>query len=402
VHNKINLKPYAVPGLLLLMWAGLLWSRAILSLSMIAFFAYALFLHGREGLAEVRKSRWLQGLLLLFAIPLVSGLWSEDRKEWWAVVQVKLPLLFFPFCVAAFRGIPEKGWRLIWWGLTAMLMVSMAWSLAGYIRMDDADYLKARVMKVAMYDDHVRYAWLLVIVYSVLLYGLITGIWRNRMAAILSLAALALFIHLLAAKTGLLGFYVVNLIFALTLAPKKYQWPVLGGLLLLPLLAWLAMPSFRNRMKFVVWDFQNYSRGAYTEGLSDAPRVLSWKAAADLIEEHPIAGVGAGDVIPAVNGWYAAHAPFLKDYERLVPANQVLLYGCYAGLAGALLALLVFLLPFTMRGFRQHALWISFHVVAFLGFLYEIALEMQFGAFIYALFGVMLYANARDFFTLKR
>lgn len=402
MHSKINLKRYAVPGLILLMWGGLLWSRAILSVSMIAFIVYALAMHGREGFSEVRKSRWLQGLVLLFMIPLLSGLWSEDRKEWWAVVQVKLPLLFFPFCVAAFRGIPEKTWRILWWGLTAMVMVSMAWSLAGYMRMDDADYLKARVMKVAMYDDHVRYAWLLVICYSIMLYGLVYGFWRNRIMAVTSLAALAVFIHLLAAKTGLLGFYVVNLVFAFFVLPKKFTWPVVAGLALIPLLAWLTMPSFRNRMKFVVWDFQNYSRGAYTEGLSDAPRVWSWKAAAAVIQEHPVTGVGAGDVIPAVNGWYAAHAPFLKDYERLVPANQVLLYGCYAGLAGALLALLIFLLPFTMKDLRQNALWISFHAVAFLGFLYEIALEMQFGAFLYALFGVMLYANARDFFTLKR
>ena len=241
MHNKINLKRYIVPILILFMFAGLLWSRAILSVSLILFLAYALLVHGREGLEEVRRSWWLKGMVALFLIPLVSGLWSDDTKEWWLVMQVKLPLLLFPFSVGALRGIGYSLFRLLMIGLIGMVVLSMCWSLWGYVGMDDAEYLKAKVMRVAMYDDHVRYAWLVVICYSLMLYDLLVKIPGYQIIKvsryqdikisgyqnfrILLLLFFAVFLHLLAAKTGLLGFYVVNIIFLFTIVRRKYTLP---------------------------------------------------------------------------------------------------------------------------------------------------------------------------------
>ena len=167
----------------------------------------------------------------------------------------------------------------------------------------------------------------------------------------------------------------------------------MGLLVMLPVIAWFTVPSFQQRVKFVRWDFQNYSRGNYVEGLNDAPRILSWRAAVDILGEHPLTGAGAGDARIAMQQWYSMHAPFLKPYEQLLPANQMLIYGVYAGIAGLLVALFVLLMPLWMKPHRKNMLWFSFHLLAVLGFMYEIALEMQFGLAIYLVFSLIFFTE---------
>ena len=376
------------------MWAGLLWSRALLSVSMIMFTSYALITKGKEGVEVVRSSWWLKGILLLFFLPLISGFWSDDLNEWWNVVQVKLPLLFFPFCVPVLRDLDKNIVKKMLWFLIALVAISMTISLADYFAMDTSDYLKAKLFKVAVYDDHVRYSWLLVVVYSWVLFELLTGNIRQKKWAVLVLVLIAIYIHVLAAKTGLIGFYLVNCL-AIASLNSKFKTFFIAALILLPLMAWFIIPSFQNRIRFVWWDFQNYSKGNYVEGLSDAPRITSWKAAVEIIQEHPVLGVGAGDIIPESKKWYAVNAPFLQEYEQLVPSNEVLLYGCYSGIIGGLVVLITILLPFFEQGVKRNMVWISFHIMAGIGFMYDLALETQFGVFIYVFFGLLFYAQYR-------
>jgi hypothetical protein len=49
-----------------------------------------------------------------------------------------------------------------------------------------------------------------------------------------------------------------------------------------------------------------------------------------------------------------------------------------------------------MKPHRKNILWLSFHLLAVLGFMYEIALEMQFGIAIYMIFGLMMYAEVKS------
>jgi hypothetical protein len=341
-----------------------------------------------------KASRWLQGLTLLFMIPLVSGLWSADHRVWLQVMQVKLPLLVLPFCVPAFSHLDLRARKILLWALMILLVLSMGQSVWWMMRDQDRNYLGGAVMRVPMRDDHVRYSWLLVIGYAWLLGYWLWGYVKNRLLVIGLLVILAIFIHVLAAKTGIIGFYLVNGLFVIRYLRRRL-W-VIGLLVMLPLIAWFTVPSFQQRVKFVRWDFQNYSRGNYVEGLNDAPRILSWRAAAEIIRDLPLAGAGAGDARQAVQQWYSVHAPFLKLYEQLLPANQMLIYGVYAGIAGLLAALFVLLMPLWMKPHRNNILWLSFHLLAVLGFMYEIALEMQFGVAIYLVFSLIFLSEDKS------
>ncbi|HLO79333.1 MAG TPA: O-antigen ligase family protein [Chitinophagaceae bacterium] len=385
-----------MPILIILMWAGMLWSRAMLSIGMIGFFLIAIVFHFQEGWRTIRRSIWLQGLLLLFVIPLVTVFWSEDYTQWIRSVQVKMPLLLMPFGIPLFRVMDKRTKQFLLVLLCGFILASSLYSYWFYFStpgMNEA-YLKAKVLPVAMSNDHVRYAWLLVIGYSWLLYEVVIGNMNRtmRIAGYAFLLYLAIFIHVLAAKTGLLGFYLVTLIAIFSMVPPRAKALSILAFAAIPLLAWVLLPSFQNRLKFVVWDFQNYSRGDYVEGLSDGPRVLSYKAGQSILEQHLFAGVGSGDVQKETWNWYDSNAVFLKDYERLLPSNEVLMYGCAGGLTAALACLLVLIIPFFMNGFRGKMLWLSFHLVAFAGFMYEIGLEVQHGVFLFCFFSCFFYS----------
>ncbi|HSF44651.1 MAG TPA: O-antigen ligase family protein, partial [Chitinophagaceae bacterium] len=204
---------------------------------------------------------------------------------------------------------------------------------------------------------------------------------------------IAVFIHVLAAKTGLMGFYIVNAVAILSVVPRKWRVASILLFISIPLMGWFLLPSFQNRVKFVIWDFQNYSRGSYVEGLSDGPRIISYQAGMEVFSKHPVTGVGSGDVLGETWKWYDDHASFLKNYERLLPSNEVLLYACAGGILAALICLVALFYPFFMRTLKGNMIWICFHIVSVIGFMYEIGLEVQHGVFLYSFFSCWFYAK---------
>jgi O-antigen ligase len=366
---------------------------------MVLFIMTALFNGSlKEKWLFLKHSPFLMMMSFLFFIPFVSGLWSQNLQEWFIVMQHKTPLLFLPFCCSVLLSInPEHARKLVYLAVITTI-ISMGKTIVYYIlNVQDISnaYLQAKVLPVDMSNDHVRYAWLLVLVFTGLLHLLMTGnnqVTRTEKKFILFyLLFTVFFLHLLASKTGILGLYLVIGLAVIYHFRTRIAIFITGIAVMTPFLAWLIFPTFKNRLKFVWWDFQHYTRGGYTEGLSDTPRILSLQAGKDLVKENPIWGTGFGDLKRATFDWYAIHAPYLKDYEQLLPSNQGLIYTAGAGLAGLLIFLLATLYPFFMRPFRSNYAWVSFHALAVFGFVYEIGLETQYGIFVYALLGCWLF-----------
>jgi O-antigen ligase len=390
---------FGIPFSIALMWTGVFWSRALLSIGMGLMIVLSLmFVNIKDNWKNIRKSTYLSGMLILFFIPLLTILWSEDLRWWLKVIQDKLPLLCIPFCCLAIQRIAADTRRNLLRFALAVLAISMLKSTAGYLmnyREVTEAYLKAKVMAVDMHGDHVRYGWLLALIFAWLLHALTEkkssfGNIEFRLGVGLTVS-IAFFLHLLASKTGLLGLYLSLGIWAIYHRQQKVVKRLAMVALLLPLLAWFLLPTFQNRLKFILWDFQHYTRGGYTEGLSDTPRVLSFDAGRQLVAAHPWLGTGFGDLRGSMNEWYGQHAPFMKEYEQLLPSNEVLLHAAASGIPLTMLFLLVILAPLGMRGYRTSAAWMSFHLIALAGFMYEIGLETQYGIFIYSFLGAWAY-----------
>jgi len=89
--------------------------------------------------------------------------------------------------------------------------------------------------------------------------------------------------------------------------------------------------------------------------------------------------------------WYDRHASYLREYERLMPSNETLLYSAAAGIPAGLIFLAIVLMPLFLKSMRKNIYWICFHLIACVIFMYEIPLETQYGVFLYTFWGLWFY-----------
>lgn len=366
-------------------------TRAGLSIAMMLFIATAT-VHKKiiQQFVAFVQSPLLVGISLLFLIPFISGLWSTDVQEWTDQMRIKLPLLLMPIAFAGNWQLSSKQWRFIGFLFLLLLFISTCWSLLQYLQNSqhiNASYLKAKTIPTPLQNDHVRYSWLVCvgILLSFLLYkSAITAV--RIMLAIVAVWFL-IYLHLLAARTGLFSFYITLLLYlvwkATTSRSKKIVLLTAMVLVLLPLLAWLTLPTFQNRVKYFVYDYSYIKSGAYLPGANDGGRTLSLQAGWHILQQHP-GGVGSGDVYNEANVWYTKNISNIQPTDRLYPSSEWLLYGDAAGWIGFVLFTAIMLVPFFMRPAAHNFFWIALNATAAFTFMFDIGLEVQYGVFLYA------------------
>jgi O-antigen ligase len=328
---------------------------------------------------------------LLFFVPLLSGLWSEDQQTWREVLRVKLPLLFLPLAFAAPFHLSPKQWDSLAYIFIAIIMVATAWSMFHYAANPGAvndGYLKAKTLVTPLENDHVRFSWLVSVAILTGL-GILYSKKTNRIIFILlsiSLVWLVIFLHLLAARTGLFSFYSMLFIIAGWLIYKKMNWPyglgLLALLVALPFLAYLLIPTFNNRVKYFNYDRSYFKNAKYLPGANDAVRVISLKAGCAVMKDNPLKGVGFGDLLNKTKNWYGIHYPQMEERDQIYPSSEWLIYGAAAGIPGLLIFSVIMLIPFFIRTHTGLA-WSILSGMSAASFLFDIGLEVQFGVFIY-------------------
>jgi O-antigen ligase len=402
---RVHLLYYSITG----MMASMLFSRALLSIFMAVFILAAFFHKDIRGhIRHFFSSPLLWSMSLLFILPLISGVWSEDKKEWLSVLRLKLPLLLLPLAFAAPFSFSKKQWDVLAYIFTGIVTAGTIWSLfyyAGDIEAVNASYLKAKSIITPMGNDHIRFSWLVSI--AVLLCGwmvwkgkngnkkylvifIITGIW------------LVVYLHLLAARTGLFSLYIMLFITGALLVVRKARLVTgisfLLLLVLLPLMAYNFLPSFQNRTKYIMWDYGYFKEMHYLPGGNDAARVISMRAGWNIFEKNPLYGIGAGDITAATGKWDKEYYPGILESDILYPSSEWLVYGLIAGWPGILLFTVIMLVPFFTRHNNNLAWWLL-HITAAAGFIFDVGLEVQFGVFIYT-FIVLWWWKWLDFLPL--
>ena len=378
-------------SLLLMIWS-LLISRAALSGSVILFLLLTIIGNDFKQTWQAFSSNpFFIGFTLLFFIPFFSGLWSEDWSQWLDVVRLKLPLLFFPLAFAARWQLtmPQRQWLIACF--LVVVFLGCAWGLLHYALNADevhASYLKAKTIRTPLENDHVRFSWLV----SVAVIGcfFFSNFFQQRKIriALFSLAAFfVVYLHILSARTGLLSLYLFLLLYAawglLKKGKKKTAGLLVALLVTLPLLAYFFVPTFQNRIRYLVYDFSFVKKAEYLPGANDGARVMSLKAGWQVLQQNPC-GAGAGDIMHEADKWYAAHVPQVLPTDKFYPSSEWLIYGAIAGWPGVLLFSLVMVLPLVYRPKKHQFFWIAFHATAAFSFLFDMGLEVQYGIFLYA------------------
>jgi O-antigen ligase len=379
--------------LLVTMMTALFVSRPLLSVSIIVFVAVSFFHTGiKTQLRNFFSTPLLWGMSILFVLPLLSGFWSDDKEQWLDIVRIKLPLLVMPLAFAAPFTLTKKQWDSLAWIFILLVTAGSAWSMFHYIADITAvneSYLRGKTMVTPLENDHIRFSWLVSI--AVLLAGM--KVWQKRSLnwfgwlLIIVATWLIIFLHILAARTGLFSFYIIMagvsswLLFTKT---KKLQaFILLIGLLALPVAAYFLLPSFHNRVKLLRYEFAFFKHADYLPGSGDAVRVASWNTAWQVVKTNPAKGTGFGDIDDHIKKEYTIQYPSMLERDKILPGNEWLIYGIGCGWPGIILFSAIMLIPFFTFTKNKMA-WCVLNATAAFGFLFDIGLEVQFGVFIYS------------------
>ena len=386
---------------LLLLFAGLLLSRALVSFASVMIVVP--FLANRKINALQKQFLIAVGFILLPVI--LSGLWSNDKTLWWNSLSVKLPLLTMMLGISA-TDLSVERWKKLCYSYIIIISLGCAWSIGQYLLHTsaiEAAYLKAKVLPTPADADYVRFSWMAVIaiLLSVKCF-LAEPKKRIQLLLVILFFCLVVYLHMLAAKTGLLCLYTAALIYIFHLFFIEKKWK--KGLLLIiiffstALIAYNTLPTLRNRVQYVLYDFSLYTNGNAAPGYNDAARWLSIRAGYAITKEHFVTGVGFGDILPSVEQWHQKNNPAGFDYERFRPACEWLVYSAGSGLLGMLFfSAGIFILLF--RNITKNPLSLILAVTTLVPLLTDDALEGQFGIILLAFivfFGQQKLTNRQD------
>ena len=395
--NRTNIYLFLYSIAICLLVFGFLYSRALLSIGTILFIFQG-FIQGdvKERFSNYKSDHLSIGISCLFLLPFISGLWSSHKEQWAALMQDKLPLLLLPFAFIQLKGIELK--QLVWFKLFWILAMftGSLWSIIRYLldwRYFNEAYRFSQTIPTPAGNDHIRFSMAIVIA---LLFWLKLEEWKLSYSKwfITFIRAVALwfvvYLHILGAKTGLLGFYLVVfplVLFQLYQAGKQQLLGIIAVVgLCLPLLAYTLLPTFRMRIQYVLFESQNWTSQEFAGRFSDGNRWASIQSGWHVFQQNWLIGAGYGDIKTEAAAWYNNHAPAIVATERFLPLNQWMFSGSGAGIAAVLLFTFVALLPFFLKQWKQQKQAMGFVFFMNLVFLYESTIDDQFGVFLYSFF----------------
>lgn len=339
------------------------------------------------------REKELLALSLLFWWPVVSGLWSDDLAFWLERVRVRVPFFVVPF---AFANLPALGARrlngvlVFLVGLLVLTCVGIGINYLLHFQEIMLGMEQGRAIPVPR--NHIRFN-LILAVGTLAAGGLavqkfqLRWAWERR-TMWAAAAFLFAFIHILSVRSGLAALYAALFFTLVWFVVSTRRWLVgaamLVGLLAVPFVAVKTLPSVAQKVAYMRWDWAQYSGSA--GGLySDSGRMVSLRGGWDLVQKHPLLGVGTGDLPTEMQRFVDANFP---QYSRDVklPHNQFLYILAATGAVGLAVSLWAFGGLFYRQIYRRAYLLASFQVVVFVSFLVEYTIETAIGVAFYLFF----------------
>lgn len=390
-----------------LMIAGMLFARALLSVSMIVFFLNALHPQKiKTNWQQFKQSRFAILSLIFFSAYLLSGLWSEDKADWFSTIQIKLPFIFLPFAMLDLPLKKPDFLKIIIASLLICLFAGMAYGFF-FIITHTSEFRDGRHLPSPLEGDYIRFTISIVLALLFVIY-----FYTNRRQYTLSKAQLRLmllwsfiailYIHVQAAKSGLVSFYILIGMFILhNLVRKKQALLIICGMVAAVLIAGIflsKLPSVQKQIDDLVYEkkvWETNDTTGFNNSYSIVPRLISYEIAGSIIGEHPLIGVGAGDMMSEIEHGYKVKYPNIRMQGRILPHNQFICTALATGIPVGLF-LLYFACTPVMRRKDRNIFMLTNTVIILFGMLIEPMLEVQFGVFVY-LFFTLLWMQAPQY-----
>ena len=391
LNNKLLNKSDVALICIIGMVAGFLVSRVALSISMFLFGLNLIWdVPPREWL---RQKWWLTGLGWV-AIYAITWFWTDDKANWHTRLEVKLPFLLLPLSFAFLPRLSPKQIRIFTISVGLMLVASAVYSVSFLIR-DPAFYLKeyhqSHTLPTLPKEDHIRASTAIALYIIWALYALPLIIEKPaKWITGICIALLVVYLHVLAAKSGLLSLYIFLASYGAYLGFTRHKLLGLVVVLAIPaffVLSTTLMPTFNEKRNFIAFTYYKLTHGDKSGEIGDINRLMSYDIASKIIMQHPWTGVGTGDMLAEMKQGYDKWYPGVKEENKLLPHNQFLIVALGCGLPATLLfAIWVFMPLVGMGRNRQSFFFFMVWLVLFLQLMIEPVLEVQYGVFLYLFF----------------
>jgi len=391
LHHPFFSRTSLAVFLALCMIAGFMCNRVVLSVSMILFGLNAL--RGVSPRQWLQQRWWLLGLVWV-AIYALSWFWSDDKTFWNDRVQTKMPFLLLPLAFGLLPAFSQEQLRRYTAGLCLLLLGGIVYSLS-FMLNDPAAYVEgyrqSHILRTPAHGDHIRFSMTVAAAVAWCLY--MAPKLGSRLRKGLLYVCITIFIvylHVLAAKTGLIAFYLLMACWALyQFRSRKSRKALL--VLLLVVGAWMLairyVPTLRYRIDYSLYSLEQLQKGNISGDYSDIGRLVSYKLAMGLIREHPLTGVGAGDILSAMSAAYDRLYPDIPQAQRLVPHNQFLAIAVATGLISLAFFCWWLCAPLArLRRDRESFFFLTTWLMLLVVLMTDASLEVQFGVFVYLFF----------------
>lgn len=346
----------------------------------------------RENFKKYSGYRAWLAVSVPFLLVLVSALWSSDSDYTLERLRIKLPFLVLPFAFASMPPLRKREiLTILYFLLVSMTAISVYVLIDFLVNFEKVMELIGRGGHLPTPSNHIRFS--LTLALTIIGGG---ALWVEKFHFrqpferwIIGGMTLFLFIfiHILSVRSGILALYVA--LFALGgyfIFVKKKSLIGLVGILAIvavPLIAYWTVPSFQLKVDYARWDFMQFQQGVGGQ-YPDSERLISIRTGVDIGKQHPILGVGAGDLEREVKQVYETEHDGLYNFR--MPHNQLVSIFAGTGAVGLLAFLVAFFYPvFYRKNFRQ-PLFLALHAIVFTSFMMENTIENNFGVSMYLFF----------------
>ncbi len=377
---------------------GMLYSTALQSIGVVLIVADALWnFKPEKDRAAIAVASALCGVFLLYFL----GCWNAQDTDFMLLKwRIKLPFLLLPLAFLFAPAVKERHYHGLL-GLFVMLMFvaglfSFAQYLLDYAAINQA-YIQSKVLPTPVH--HIRFS--LMAAFAVCaghyLYVRKQFFFDERERYLYLFAAVFLFgfLHLLAVRSGLLAIYLCLLYLAarkmLVGKDVRKTLAILSLVVVLPVGAYLSFPSFQQKLHYSQTYVSALIKGEEINPQhSDIGRFRSIQMGLELARQHPVMGVGIGNLQQEVDKYYHSYFPELRPERRLMPHNQYVYILAGLGTVGLLFFLVCVLTPLVVNFLVwSDPLFNTLNIILLSSFLTESPLETHLGVSFYLIFNLL-------------
>ncbi len=331
-------------------------------------------------------------LIVLFGVWQVEGDYTYLLER----LRIKLPFIALPI---AFLGLPRFSDRqikgILYFLLIFITLTGIGISINYLMNYELINQMLSQGKPMPTPRNHIRYSLLVGV-------SIIGGIYlirekyffktpKERYLIIALTIFLFLYIHILSVKSGILCLYLALGILCLQyiFLSKKYLFGliIMTGLISLPIVAFMTIPSFHQKLTYMHYDLKKYFDGE-GEQYSDSGRLTSLKVGWELFVHAPVFGVGPGNIKKEVHRVYQDKYP---DYVKpILPHDQFLFVLAGSGLFGFFFLLLAVFLPLFYNKAYQHFFFLGLYTIFLMALILEHTLENAEGVGIFSFFILLL------------